>query len=365
MKRLSYLFLLFLLPFVAFAQVAPEQEKENKEKIKEIKLSEEYVYADAVTEDNLSEAQQNSMDLLRANVNAIFAERFHMAKEDVEEIWDVIEDKCQNVTIKKGDLFRVFTYIMKDYLFPGKKKKKVKEDALAEAKPSTDEILPDETLSDEIAEVSEALVHDSLPTAAKNEILAFVPAAKTEMAPESDPAQTQGVGPKEPEQPVNVRQEAKQEVTHSGEATDVPAKTNPEPAVVVTAPIATEEPVSTTVIVTPVTPVEEPVVAETESAPRNKLATTTLEPLVKELLEIQTYKELISVLDQKKEEGALIYGRLKTMRSPEKCYLAIFKKSEVVTILDKGDKERLNLKTRTQDTLNDYKGHGVIWFQIF
>lgn len=154
MKKLSYLFILLLFPIVAFAQEATEQDKENKEKIKEIKLSEDYVYADAVTEDNLSEAQQNSMDLLRANVNAIFAERFHMPKEDVEEIWDVIEDKCQNVTIKKGDLFRVFTYIMKDYLFPGKKKKKVKNEELVKVKPSKDEILPDE-----IEEVSEALVN--------------------------------------------------------------------------------------------------------------------------------------------------------------------------------------------------------------
>ena len=126
MKKLSYLLILLLLPIVAFAQEVPEQDKENKEKIKEIKLSEEYVYADAVTEDNLSEAQQNSMDLLRANVNAIFAERFHMPKEDVEEIWDVIEDKCQNVTIKKGDLFRVFTYIMKDIYSPERRKRRIK-----------------------------------------------------------------------------------------------------------------------------------------------------------------------------------------------------------------------------------------------
>ena len=80
MKKLSYLFILLLFPIVAFAQEATVQDKENKEKIKEIKLSEDYVYADAVTEENLSEAQQNSMDLLRANVNAIFAERFHMPK---------------------------------------------------------------------------------------------------------------------------------------------------------------------------------------------------------------------------------------------------------------------------------------------
>ena len=71
MKKLSYLFILLLFPIVAFAQEATVQDKENKEKIKEIKLSEDYVYADAVTEENLSEAQQNSMDLLRTNVNAI------------------------------------------------------------------------------------------------------------------------------------------------------------------------------------------------------------------------------------------------------------------------------------------------------
>lgn len=339
MKKLSYLLILLLLPIVAFAQEATEQDKDNKEKIKEIKLSEEYVYADAVTEDNLSEAQQNSMDLLRANVNAIFAERFHMPKEDVEEIWDVIEDKCQNVTIKKGDLFRVFTYIMKDYLFPGKKKKKkVNNEELAEVKPSKDEILPDE-----IEEVSEALVNDSLPTAAKNEILAFVPEAEAEPQPdvtpqpEPQPQQTQEVGESE---------------------------TALVPVPVVT-PVVTEEPVATTLIATPVTQVEEPVAAEPEEIPASSPSAPALEPIVKELLETQTYKELISLLDQKKEEGTLIYGRIKTMRSPDRCYLAIFKKSEVVTILGKGDQERLNLKTNTQDSLNNYKGHGVIWFQIF
>lgn len=305
MKKLSYLFILLLLPIVAFAQEATEQDKENKEKIKEIKLSEDYVYADAVTEDNLSEAQQNSMDLLRANVNAIFAERFHMPKEDVEEIWDVIEDKCQNVTIKKGDLFRVFTYIMKDYLFPGKKKKNVKNEELAEVKPSKDEILPDE-----IEEVSEALVNDSLPTVAQNKIMNFVPETKPDVTSQPEPQQTQEAG--------------------ESEATEVP--------VPVTTSVATEEPVTTTVITTPVTQVEEPVAAEPEEITVSSPSAPALDPVVKELLETQTYKELISLLDQKKEEGILIYGRIKTMRSPDRCYLAIFKKSEVITILGKGER---------------------------
>lgn len=353
MKKLSYLLILLLFPIVAFAQEATEQDKENKEKIKVIKLSEDYVYADAVTEDNLSEAQQNSMDLLRANVNAIFAERFHMPKEDVEEIWDVIEDKCQNVTIKKGDLFRVFTYIMKDYLFPGKKKKKVKNEELAEVKASKDEILPDE-----IEEVSEALVNDSLPTAAQNEILAFVPEAKPDVTSQPESQQTQEVGESEA-----TLQDKTQEV--ASEVTDDPTEAATEIPVPVTTSVVAEEPVTTTVIATPVSQVEEPVVSGKEEIAVSSPSAPALDPIVKELLKTQTYKELISLLDQKKEEGTLIYGRIKTMRSPDRCYLAIFKKSEVVTILGKGDKERLNLKTNTEDSLNNYKGHGVIWFQIF
>ena len=36
-----------------------------------------------------------------------------------------------------------------------------------------------------------------------------------------------------------------------------------------------------------------------------------------------------------------------------------------ITVLNKGAKERTNLKTNTADALKNYKGHGVIWFQVF
>lgn len=352
MKKLSYLFILLLFPIVAFAQEATVQDKENKEKIKEIKLSEDYVYADAVTEENLSEAQQNSMDLLRANVNAIFAERFHMSKEDVEDIWDVIEDKCQNVTIKKGDLFRVFTYIMKDYLFPGKKKKKVKNEELAEVKPSKDEILPDE-----IEEVSEALVMIHCRRPHKMRSWAFVPEAEPDVTSQPEPQQTQETG----ESKATLQDKAQEVVS---EVTVIHRGCYGGSRCVTTS-VATEEPDDYYGDCHSCYSSEEPIAAEPEDITVSSSSAPALDPIVKELLEIQTYKELISLLDQKKEEGTLIYGRIKTMRSPDRCYLAIFKKSEVITILGKGDKERLNLKTNTEDSLNNYKGHGVIWFQIF
>lgn len=322
MKRLSYLFLLFFVPVAIFAQEVPDQEKSKKEKIKEIKLSENFVYADAVTEDNLSEAQQNSLDLLRTNVNEIFAERLHMPKEDVEEIWDVIEDKCQNVTIKKGDLFRVFTYIMKDYLLPGKRKKKVKEDVALAGKETEVVPLPDE---EELGNLSETIVKvtgsDDAEDAVKVEVKEVTETEVTEPEPE------------------------------------VAADLAPEQKLVEVVPSAeTEEVVSTTVIASPVTPVEQPIA---------EVAAPEVEPIVKELLTITTYKDLIKALNEKKDEGVLIYGSVKTMRSPEKCYIAVFKNNEVITFLDKGKKERLNLKTNTPDSLNNYKGNGAILFQIF
>lgn len=319
MKRLSYLFLLFLMPAMVFAQDATDQEKGKKEKIKGIKLSEAYVFADAVTADNLSEAQQNSLDLLRTNVNEIFAERLHMPKEDVEKIWDVIEDKCQNVTIKKGDLFRVFTYILKDYLLPGKKKTSAKDNKPAEV--SKEEVfIPDE---EDVEKLSSDIIDVTTGGDETANVEVAVPRADAEAVPE-------------PEQKMEE----------------------------VASPVAHEDTIPTTVIATPVTPVEDVVPAE--SAKEEEAVTAPeLEPVVKELLAISTYKELITSLNRKKEDGTLIYGSTKTMRSPEKCYIAVFKNNEVVTILDKGSKERLNLKTNQSDALSNYKGHGAILFQIF
>lgn len=326
MKRLCYLVLslLWMMPSVSFAQEDLGQEQAEKEKIKEIKLSENYVFATAVTEEDLTEAQQNSMDLLRANVNAIFAERFHMEKEDVEEIWDVIEDKCQNVTIRKGDLFRVFSYILKDYLFPGKKKKKNKVDSSS----SSDE--SEEIQTVDIERVSEAVANETLPQDAQDRIMDFVPS--------------------------------------KGEQTRV----NSLPVELPSTDLSVPVPV---VVVQPVEPVEEPVVVRVSKPKENisadeikeepAVVTPDLDPILEELLLVQTFKDLVAILDQRKDEGVLMYGSIKTMLSPEKCYLAIFKDGEMVTFLDKGDKERINLKTHGPDSLSNYKGYGAIWIQLF
>lgn len=122
MRKIQVFVMLLFCTTASFAQVAEttaEEETARKEAINEIKLSQDAVYADVIetlTDDNeaISLAQQKSINLLQAHVIEIFAKRMHMEKQDVQEIWDVIDDKCQNIVIRKGDLFRVFSYIMKD-----------------------------------------------------------------------------------------------------------------------------------------------------------------------------------------------------------------------------------------------------------
>ena len=125
MKKVTLLFVSILCAASLSAQEASAFSKDAADKGKEInniKRSEQAVYADImefVAPDNdevPTLAQQRSQQLLQTHVIEIFAKRMKMDKKDVQEIWDVIDDICQNIVVRKGDICRVFTYIMKDAL---------------------------------------------------------------------------------------------------------------------------------------------------------------------------------------------------------------------------------------------------------
>ncbi len=133
MKRIALFAMLAACTWSASAQeMSTQEEAQKKREINEIKWDENAVYADVIeymaddSEKTITVAQQKSMQLLQAHVIEVFAKRLKMDKKDVQEIWDVIDDKCQNIEIRKGDLVRVFTYVMKDALglSPSKPKEK-------------------------------------------------------------------------------------------------------------------------------------------------------------------------------------------------------------------------------------------------
>ena len=116
---------LFLLGINVWGQL-PETNPEEAAKKKEIntlKKNGDAYYSDVyhevkADEADLAEAQQRSKEMLRAHVVEVFSKRMGMSKEDVRDIWEVLEKNCQNIVVKRGDLFRVFTYVMKNALNP-------------------------------------------------------------------------------------------------------------------------------------------------------------------------------------------------------------------------------------------------------
>jgi len=123
--RITFLLVFIWLGTAVWGQVptsTPEEAAKKKE-INTLKRNGDAYYADVYQEVNvedadLAEAQQRSKDMLQAHVIEIFSKRLKMSKQDVQDIWAVIEKNCQNIVVKRGDLFRVFTYVMKNALNP-------------------------------------------------------------------------------------------------------------------------------------------------------------------------------------------------------------------------------------------------------
>ena len=70
-------------------------------------------------------------------------------------------------------------------------------------------------------------------------------------------------------------------------------------------------------------------------------------------------------LNAMKEDGRLMYGKMSTLRSPEEAYLIIVKNGRLVTVLNKGNKQRVNLRTQQSEDVQRYKGYAVIWLKVF
>lgn len=90
------------------------------------------------------------------------------------------------------------------------------------------------------------------------------------------------------------------------------------------------------------------------------------------LMEIQAVKDdikqLLSLLNSKKESGLLIYGNRKDFTDPVSCFIIVYNESTGITeaILSPGKDKRKNLLTGefVEDLANKFKGKRSIWFQI-
>lgn len=123
--RIRLLIALFFIPLAGVAQevaMATNSPEQAKKAIRELKLSEQYVYAEATTPISISDAQQNSKDLLQIYIVGILTGQLDMKKKEVDQKWEEMEKQCCNIVVKNGDLYKVCTYIGKERVFPDWKK---------------------------------------------------------------------------------------------------------------------------------------------------------------------------------------------------------------------------------------------------
>lgn len=313
--------LLLSIPW-AIAQTTPT-DAETKAKIRKIKLSEQYIYTDAMSANSFDEARDMAVEELRIQVSSLLAEegKGEAFAEEAMKRMDMISKLLQ---YKQMGMFKVFAYIDKNILTS---EATAETPAVTAGQPATQEAVP-----------------------ADSAALATTPATPTAVP------------------------EMEQEDSFTLEDTDSTAVVAlPDTTAVVTLPDTTavaalpdttavaeaaeQEAVRPTkAIVT--TPVSETVETDSLFAPQLRI--------IGDLLALDSYEGIMLYLNAMKEDGRLMYGRISTLIRPEEAYLIIVKDGKLVTVLDQGDSgERANLRTHQQDNIRNYKGYAVIWLKVF
>lgn len=325
-------------------EMTPEEAAQLKKQMNDIKRSEDFIFADGLaeylsddSEKAVSQATQQSMMKLQTQIVTVFAKHMHMSAEDVQEIWDTIEDKLQNVEVTTGGVARSFFYVSKEvlaglvpdiHLFPNKKKKAEDPAApqadVAAAQPQADEAVA--TVVQETTVVKQVSVTQE---------------TKTDDLAAADTQQEDTVA------------EAQADAQEATEAQPVTTTTTTN---TVAQNVATEEPKEELAApVAPVveTPKEEPVVAP---APEPAVVKVEVPAFCQTLLDKKNYKALMSYLQTEKAYGNLIFGPESRMSRTAQCYIVLIEKSSqnITAVLDKGVTERMNFVTGKMDDFANY-----------
>jgi len=155
MRKFGLFLILSVLSIGIHAQELTEREAQAKEdSIFNLKFSGSSHYAEAavdlIMEDDskVSVARQQSLLLLQTHIIEIFSKCLNMKNQDVQEIYELIEEKAYEIELKRGDLYRVCKYIAKDALKGWLGNKKVKpltpEDSLVLFGPKVEKIIVQE-----------------------------------------------------------------------------------------------------------------------------------------------------------------------------------------------------------------------------
>lgn len=312
MKHLISLFaaLSLSVPWI-IAQTTPT-DAETKAKIRKIKLSEQYIYTDAMSANSFDEARNMAVEELRIQVSSLLAEE-GKGEAFAEEAMRRMDMSSKLLQYKQMGMFKVFAYVGKNVL--------------------TGEAAAEETAETPVVTVEPPVAQETVPTDSTASATApAAPAAVTDVEQEDS------------------------FTLEDADSTDIAAvATLPDTTAVAEAATKEETRPAETVVTTPVS---ETVETDSLFAPQLRI--------IGDLLALDSYEGIMLYLNAMKEDGRLMYGRISTLVKPEEAYLIIVKDGKLVTVLDQGDSgERANLRTRQPDNIRNYKGHAVIWLKVF
>lgn len=329
MRKIVLCALFLLVALGMRAQEVSEQDANQKSKaINQVKLSEQAMYAEVVelASDDfeaVSLAQQKTINKLQNNVIEACAQRMNITKEQAKEIFDIIDDKCQNVVVRKGDMVRVFAYIAKDAVGLTRKKAKQKDlDEIFGPEEDADSTL----IADNTAQAMNLLMgkNDSIDNVSYQQLPTTTTTTTTTTTVVTTTAVTQPV--------VSATQQVVASVQPVMTPVQQPVAASTQP-VVVPAPAPKVEPAPA-----PVVEVSVPALCQT-------------------MIDKGNMKELMRYLSQEKRYHRLMFGNFSSMQYPEKCYIVILDKGtqNIVSVLDKGDTERMNFVSKKMDRYINYR----------
>lgn len=368
MKKIKLFFLLLTCAVGLNAQDIPSEEDAAKKKeINQIKLSEEAVYADvmqpaATPEEAIEQSKARTFTLLQTHVVEAVVKDLNMSREDAKKLWSELESKCHHIVVSQMDMYRVFTYIMRADLMP----------AAATAQPA------EAAVATEVAPVVAVTVAQPVQAApgvaAQPTDSALVAQAQPVEAvvPVAQPADTVAAAPvAQPVQPVQAAPVVAAQPVQAVQPVDSAMVAQAQPVQTV-APVA--QPADSAAVAVVAQPVQAVQAAPVQAAPvvavqPVQAAQPVVEPEPEPEIEVEipalcqtmidkgNMGDLMRFLNTEKNYQRLMYGNSSTMQYPEKCYIVIIDKEtrEIVSVLDKGQRERMNFITKEMDRYSNYR----------
>lgn len=317
--------------------------------IRQIKLSEQYVYAEANSMDNPDAAADVAVGKLEAAAIDLMTQN-GMAKAEIKETWKLASGKMMRMSYKNGPLHKIFVCVGKNELgvtpppmpmLPEPKATAVTEQTKEETSRPVAEVPAAETARS----VAEAPVVTPVIIPQVNPDIAAI-----EAVPDST---KQMMAQQMNLKPVTVENAD----MGAGKSDHFNVDTRMIDKVI--APLAMKGSASDEAVTQKIASI-----VAAGQTPKPQM-TRKEQRVVDDVLAMQTYESVILYLNAMKEDGRLMYGPLAKAVRPERLFLIVMKDGKLLTVLYKGGRERVNLRNGNVVNLEKYVGHAIIWLQVF